>query len=151
MAGRDAGAVPVAERGAPTMLVSVHASRNWRLRSFKSALDPEIVGKIGTAAGFQSSAGAPKEEQMKFAVIALSIAVVIASAPAVLAKDVSSKTPGHEMQKYGKKAGPRASSYAPGRRLQTNRSNTGYPGTFGYVPNQTKDITDIRTKGGGGY
>ena len=36
---------------------------------------------------------------MKLAVIVLSTAVVIASAPAVFAQGVSSKTPGHEMQK----------------------------------------------------
>jgi hypothetical protein len=87
---------------------------------------------------------------MKLAVIALSTAAVIASAPAVFAKDVSSRTPGHEMQKYGKQAGHRASGYAAGRRMQTYRSNTGYPGAFGYVPNQTRDITDISTQGGGG-
>ncbi len=55
---------------------------------------------------------------MKLAVIALSTAVVIAFAPAVFAQGVSSKTPGHEMQKYGKKAGHRASNYAPGHRMQ---------------------------------
>ena len=58
------------------------------------------VGKIGTTAGFQSSAGKPKEEQMKLAVIALSTAAVIASSPALFAKDISSRTPGHAMQKY---------------------------------------------------
>jgi hypothetical protein len=71
---------------------------------------------------------------MKLAVIALSTAVVIASAPAVFARGVSSKTPGRHMQKYGKKAGHRASSYAPGQRMQANRSKTGSPGVFGYAP-----------------
>jgi hypothetical protein len=87
---------------------------------------------------------------MKLAVIALSTAAVIASAPAVFAQGVSSKTPGHEMQKYGKKAGHRASGYAPGHRMQAYRSKTGYPGAFGYAPGEARDITDITTKGGGG-
>jgi hypothetical protein len=88
---------------------------------------------------------------MKLAVIALSTAAIIASAPVVFAQGVSSKTPGHEMQKYGKKAGHRVSSYAPGHRMQANRSKTGYPGAYGYAPSETRDITDITTKGGGGY
>jgi hypothetical protein len=87
---------------------------------------------------------------MKLAVIALFTAALIASAPAVFAQGVSSKTPGHEMQKYGKKAGHRASSYAPGHRMQANRSKTGYQGAYGYAPGETRDITDISTKGGGG-
>jgi hypothetical protein len=69
---------------------------------------------------------------MKLAVIALSIA-----APAVFAQGVSSKTPGHEMQKYGKKGGHGTSSYAPGHRMQANRSKTGNPGASGYAPGQT--------------
>jgi hypothetical protein len=85
---------------------------------------------------------------MKLAVIALSTAAVIASAPAVLAQGSSSKTPGHEMQKHGKKTRHHASGYAPGNRMQPNRSKTGYPGAFGYAP--TGDITDIVTQGGGG-
>jgi hypothetical protein len=87
---------------------------------------------------------------MKLAVIALSTAAVIASAPVVFAQGVSSKTPGHEMQRYGKKAGHRASGYAPGHRMQAYRSKTGYPGAFGYAPGEARDITDITTKGGGG-
>jgi hypothetical protein len=87
---------------------------------------------------------------MKLSVIALSTAVVIAFAPAVFAQGVSSKTPGHQMQKYGKKAGHRASNYAPGHRMQAYRSKTGYPGAFGYAPGEPRDITDITTKGGGG-
>jgi hypothetical protein len=74
---------------------------------------------------------------MKLAVIALSIAVITASAPAVFAQGVSSKTPGHEMQKHGKKGGHGTSSYAPGHRKQANRSKTGNPGAYGYAPGQT--------------
>jgi hypothetical protein len=69
---------------------------------------------------------------MKLAVIAFSAAAIIA--PAVFAQGVSSRTPGHEMQKYGKKGGHGASSYAPGHRMQTNRSKTGSQGASGYVP-----------------
>jgi hypothetical protein len=90
---------------------------------------------------------------MKLAVIALSTALVIASA-AVFAQGVSSKTPGHHMQKYGKKAGHRASSYAPGQRIQVNRSKTGSPGFFGYAPGQTTgsnaEPPDFGGGGGGG-
>ena len=57
---------------------------------------------------------------MKLAVIALSAAALIASAPAVVAQGVSSKTPGHEMQ-GSVKGSSGASGYAPG---QTSGSNT---------------------------
>jgi hypothetical protein len=87
---------------------------------------------------------------MKLAVIALFTAAVIASAPAVFAQGASGKTPGHEMQKYGKKAGHRGSSYAPGHRMRAYRSKTGSQGVFGYAPGEARDITDISTKAGGG-
>jgi hypothetical protein len=74
---------------------------------------------------------------MKLAVIALATAALIASAPAVFAQGVSSKIPGHEMQKYGKKGGHGASRYAPGHRMQANRLKTGSPGASGYAPGQT--------------
>lgn len=85
---------------------------------------------------------------MKLAVIALSTAAVIASWPAVFANSASSKTPGHEVQKYGKKVGHRASSYAPGHPMQAYTSKTGYPGASGYAPG--RDITDISPQAGGG-
>jgi hypothetical protein len=88
---------------------------------------------------------------VKLAVIALSTAALIASVPAVSAQGVSSKTPGHEMQKYGKKTGHRALNYAPGHRMQTYRSKTGYPGAFGYAPAEVLDReTEISRKAGGG-
>jgi hypothetical protein len=86
---------------------------------------------------------------MKLAVIALSAAAMIASAPAVFAQGASSKTPGHA-QMHGKNAGHHASGYAPGQRMQANRSKTGYPGASGYAPSEPRDITDIVTQGGGG-
>ena len=87
---------------------------------------------------------------MKLAVIALSAAAVIASAPAVLAQDASSRTPGHATQKHGKKAGHHASGYATGHRMHANRSKTGYPGASRYAPSEPRDITDIAKQGGGG-
>jgi hypothetical protein len=87
---------------------------------------------------------------MKLAVIALSAAAVIGFAPAVFAHGASSKTPGHEMQKYGKKAGHRASSDAPARQVRAPRSKAGSPGGFGHAPRETRDITDISTQAGGG-
>lgn len=82
---------------------------------------------------------------MKLAVIALSTAAVIVSAPAVLA---SSNTPGHEMQKYGKKLGYRVSSSAPGHRVRADRSKTGSPQVLGNAPIETRE--DITKIGGGG-
>ena len=75
---------------------------------------------------------------MKLAVIALSTAALIASAPAVFAQGVSSKTPGHEMQQSGSMTGsPGASGYAPGQEMQTTGSKNGSPGASGYAPGQT--------------
>ena len=88
---------------------------------------------------------------MKLAALALSTALVIAFAPAVFAQSVSSKAPGHEMRAKAKKGHPGASRYAAGRKMQANGLKKGYPGASGYVPSETRDITDISTKGGGGY
>jgi hypothetical protein len=75
---------------------------------------------------------------MKLAVIALSTAALIASAPAVLAQGASSKTPGHEMQERNSKNGsPGASGYAPGQEMQAKDSKNGTPGASGYAPGQT--------------
>jgi len=75
---------------------------------------------------------------MKLAIIALSTAALIASAPAVFAQGVSSKTPGHEMQKKGSKKGsPGASGYAPGHEMQAKGSKKGTEGASGYAPGQT--------------
>jgi hypothetical protein len=56
---------------------------------------------------------------MKSMIIALSAVALIATAPAVSAMGVSSKTPGHHMQAKGSKKGsPGASGYAPGHQMQ---------------------------------
>lgn len=75
---------------------------------------------------------------MKLAVAAFAVATLTAAAPAVLAQGVSSKTPGHEMQNKGSKAGsPGASGYAPGQEMQAKGSKNGSPGASGYAPGQT--------------
>jgi hypothetical protein len=76
---------------------------------------------------------------MKTRIIALSAAVLMATAPAVFAKGVSSKTPGHEMQQTGSKKGePGASHYAPGHKMQhAKASKKVSPGASNYAPGQT--------------
>jgi hypothetical protein len=83
-------------------------------------------------------ARADQEEHMKFAIVAVSTAALIASAPAVFAQGSSSKTPGHEMQDRGSKKGsPGASGYSPGHEMQAKGSQKGSPGASGYAPGQT--------------
>jgi len=88
--------------------------------------------------------------EMKTAIIALSAATLFAAAP-VFAQSVSSKAPGHEVRAKAKKGHPGAFGYAAGRKMKANGLKRGYPGASGYVPSETRDITDISTKGGGGY
>ncbi|MCK1744650.1 hypothetical protein IVA80_28490 [Bradyrhizobium sp. 139] len=92
---------------------------------------------------------------MKSKIIALSAAVVMATAPAVFAQGVSSKTPGHEMQQTGSKKGePGASSYAPGHKMHhAKTSKKTSPGASNYAPGQTtgsstKSTTGSSTKSG---
>ena len=75
---------------------------------------------------------------MKLAIIAVSAAALIVSAPVAFAMGASSKTPGHEMQHKGSKKGsPGASGYAPGHEMQAKGSKKGSPGASGYAPGQT--------------
>jgi hypothetical protein len=79
-----------------------------------------------------------EEDDMKTKIIALSAAVLMATAPAVFAQGVSSKTPGHEMQQKGSKKGePGASGYAAGHEMQAKGSKKGTHGASGYAPGQT--------------
>ncbi|WP_407112455.1 hypothetical protein [Bradyrhizobium sp. LMG 9283] len=81
---------------------------------------------------------------MKARIIALSAVVVMATAPAVLAQGVSSKTPGHEMQQMGsQKGGPGASSYAPGHKKKhhAKSAKSTSPGASKYAPGQTTGQT----------
>jgi len=70
--------------------------------------------------------------------MAVSAAALIASAPAVFAKGVSSRAAGHELQQHGTKHSTQryrgASRYAPGHEMQ-QRSTQGY--RSGYAPGQT--------------
>lgn len=85
---------------------------------------------------------------MKFAIIAVSAAALIASAPAVFAAGVSSKTPGHEMQLHGSKKGTHgASGYSPGHEMQARGSKKGSPGASGYAPGQTTGANTKSTTG----
>jgi hypothetical protein len=75
---------------------------------------------------------------MKFAIVVVATAALIASTPIVLAQGVSSKTPGHEMQNKGpKKGSPGASGYTPGHEMQAKGPKKGSPGASGYAPGQT--------------
>jgi len=96
---------------------------------------------------------------MKTKIIALSAAVVMATAPAVFAQGVSSKTPGQEMQQTGSKKGePGASSYAPRHKMHhamhhATASKKTSPGASNSAPGQTtgastKSTTGSSTKSG---
>jgi hypothetical protein len=84
---------------------------------------------------------------MKKAIIALFATTLFAAAP-VFAQSVSSKAPGHEMR--AKKGHPAGSGYGAGRKMQASGPKKGNLGAYGYAPGETRDITDITTKGGGG-
>jgi hypothetical protein len=88
---------------------------------------------------------------MKLTLMAVSAAALIASAPAVFAKGVSSRAAGHELQQHGTKHSTQryrgASRYAPGHEMQ-QRSTQGYRG---YAPGQTMGIAGgSGTSGGSG-
>lgn len=90
---------------------------------------------------------------MKTTIIALSVAALIAAAPAVLAQGVPGKTPGLQ-HKVSKKHHTGVSGYAPLREMQAKGSKKGYPGAFGYAPAQPsgvdRDLEMSRQAGGGG-
>ncbi|MBR0685806.1 hypothetical protein JQ612_29250 [Bradyrhizobium manausense] len=73
---------------------------------------------------------------MKVAIVLLS---TVALAGAALAQSsTSTKTPGHEMQRKGSKAGTTgASGYSPGHEMQAKGAKAGSPGASGYAPSQT--------------
>ena len=89
---------------------------------------------------------------MKTAIIAFSAAVLIAAAPAVLAQNVSSKTPDQQQHHASKKHPRVVSGYAPRHAMHAKGFKTGYPGAFGYAPSEPKDYTyeNSRNAGGGG-
>ena len=81
---------------------------------------------------------------MKTAITALSALIV--AAPAVLAQNLSSKTPAHHASRTHHRvvSGGDASRHA--------MHVEGYPGAFGHAPNAPKDYTyeNSRNAGGGG-
>jgi hypothetical protein len=83
---------------------------------------------------------------MKTTIIALSAASLIASAPAVFAQRVPSKTPGLQ-HKVSKKY--HSESYAPLRDAKGSKKDSSR--AFGYAPNEVLDReTEMTRKAGGG-
>jgi hypothetical protein len=95
----------------------------------------------------------PKKEagKVKTTMIALSAAALIAAAPAVLAQNVSSKTP-DQQHKVFKKRPQVVTGYAPSHAVHAKGPKTGYPGASSYLPGPPKDYTydNSRQAGGGG-
>jgi hypothetical protein len=90
---------------------------------------------------------------VKTTIIALSAAVLIAAAPAVFAKGVTSKTPSVQHSVQHKKHHPGVTNYALRRERQVKGWTMGYPRAFGYAPGAppvVRDMTDISPYGGGG-
>jgi hypothetical protein len=81
---------------------------------------------------------------MKTAIIALS--ALIAAAPAVLAQNVSSKTP--HQRHHASRMHPRivSAGYAPRHAMHAK----GYPGAPGYTSNEPKDYFYENSKNAGG-
>lgn len=86
---------------------------------------------------------------MKKTIIALFAAVLITAAPAMHARNLSTKTP--EQHKVFKKRHQIASGYAPSRVMHASGVKTGYPASS-YAPGAPKDYTydNSRNAGGGG-
>ena len=83
---------------------------------------------------------------MKTVIMTLSVAVLIAAAPAVLARNAS-----HQHHQVFKKRPQVVYGYAPWRVMHANGVRTGY-GASGYAPSAPKDYTyeNSRNAGGGG-
>jgi hypothetical protein len=88
---------------------------------------------------------------MKTTFIALSTAVLIGTAPAVLAQRASDKTPDQHRQVSSKHLGT-ISAHGSQHATHARRLTPGYPGAFGYAPNAPKDysLENSRQAGGGG-
>jgi len=84
-------------------------------------------------------------------IIALSAAALVAVAPAVLARDVSSKTP-DQHHKVFKKRAQIVSGGVPLHAVHPKSVKMGNPGAFGYAPSEPKDynVEGGRQAGGGG-
>lgn len=90
---------------------------------------------------------------MKKTIIALSVAALVAVAPAALALGASSRTSALQ-HKVSKKYRPGVFDYAPRREMRAGDSKKGYPGAFGYAPGAPnsldRDLDASRQAGGGG-
>jgi uncharacterized membrane protein YgcG len=89
---------------------------------------------------------------VKTTIIAVSAAVLIAAAPAVFAKGVSTKTASAQHQ-VSRKHHPGVANHALRREMQVKGRTMGHPGAFGYAPGAApvvRDMTDISPFGGGG-
>jgi hypothetical protein len=67
-------------------------------------------------------------------------ATVVVFATSAFAQGVSTKTPGHQMQKATKSTAPGASEYAPGHKMKQTMKHTKKskaPGASEYAPGQT--------------
>ena len=85
---------------------------------------------------------------MKYTMIALSAAALIATAPAAIAQGSSDKAPGQRMHDKGSvKGSPGASGYAPGQQMQDKGSVKGTQGASGYAPGQTSGSNSSGTSG----
>jgi hypothetical protein len=91
-----------------------------------------------------------KAGKMRTTIVALCAAALIAVAPAVLAQQISSKTPGQQHKVLKKR--PHVVGYVPWHTVHAQGAKIGYPGAFGYAPSQPKDYTieNSRQAGGGG-
>jgi hypothetical protein len=86
---------------------------------------------------------------MRTTIIAFSAAALIAATPAVLAQNLSSRTPGQQ-HKVFKKRPKVVSDYAPWRVIHTRGVRMGYPGAFSFAPSAPKDYTYENSRAGGG-
>jgi hypothetical protein len=86
--------------------------------------------------------------KVKTTIVALFAAALIAAAPAVLAQNVSSKTPGQQHKTLKKR--PHVAGYV--RWHAARGAKMGHPSAFGYVPSDPTDYTlfNSRQAGGGG-
>jgi hypothetical protein len=112
-----------------------------RHKRFGSRLRDVVHARNDVGVGYSNKGG----RKVKTAIITLSAAILIATAPAVLARNVSSKAP-HPHHQVAKKH-PSNISW---RVMHDNDVKPGYPGA--YAPGAPKDYTyeNSRNAGGGG-
>src|SRR5262249_54503617 len=129
-----------------------HSSRNtWRTVAHRyknaSASPSRDAAQSWSGVGVcHSNEGGRK---MKTVIIALSAAVLIAAAPAVLCQRLSSKT--LDQQQHATKKHVRGvASCAQRPAMHAKGLITDYPGAFGYAPSAPKEYTYENSRNGGG-